>query len=355
MAAEIERQAHAVAERERRHRFGLAGVDALLQDVPPPNWLIPGFLELDTLAQIVGKPASGKSTQALDWCCRVATGTAWKGHPIERRPVVYICGEGRNGIARRLQAWQVFQDVPLAGAPLAISTQAMQLAHVDEASEVFAVIEQEIPEPPGLIVVDTLARNFGGNENSTEDMSRFIDHLDTFLRVPFGACVLIVHHTGHVNRETGRGSSTLFGSADAAYHMEHEKTGLVTLSNTKMKDHEPPRDVLMHIKGVELPGRDHYGNPYSAPVLELADGPGPLDLPRRLGKNQQKALDLFEARLQEKRDHNAPGTPLRVSIAEWRADCLDVGIERNRWTEASNGLQSGGFIRMEGGYVYPSE
>ena len=40
--------------------------------------------------------------------------------------------------------------------------------------------------PPQLIIIDTLARNAGGDENSTQDMNKFIHHLDKYLRVPFG-------------------------------------------------------------------------------------------------------------------------------------------------------------------------
>lgn len=343
MVADIERMAEEVERTERRRSFGLTSAAALLQAVRPPDWLIPGFFERDSVGQIVGKPAAAKSTQAIDWCCRTATGTAWHGIPIEPRPVVYIAGEGRNGIARRLQAWSLFNDVPLENAQLMVSTQAAPLTDQQAASDVFTVIQQTLPEPPGLIVVDTLARNFGANENSTEDMSRFIDHVDTFLRIPFEACVLVVHHTGHVGRETGRGSSTLFGAADASYHME-EKNGLVTLRCTKMKDHESPKETLMRIRGIELPGRDHYGNPYSAPVLTLADASSVPHNP--LGRNQARALELLRGLSKEYGADCDPEERVWVPLDRWRELCAEVGIDRRRWPEASTGLQERGMVEM---------
>ena len=52
--------------------------------------------------------------------------------------------------------------------------------------------------PPQMIVIDTLARNFGaGNENSTEDMNRFVASIDRYLREEFGSAIVLVHHTGH--------------------------------------------------------------------------------------------------------------------------------------------------------------
>ncbi len=51
---------------------------------------------------------------------------------------------------------------------------------------------------PALIVIDTLARNFGGgDENKTQDMNKFIFSIDMYIRLPFSCCVLIVYHTGH--------------------------------------------------------------------------------------------------------------------------------------------------------------
>ncbi|MEJ8568276.1 AAA family ATPase [Elongatibacter sediminis] len=340
---------------DSKHRFGLVRVDTILQDVPPPDWLIPGFLERVTTATCIGPPAHGKSAHAIDWCCRMATGTAWHGHPVKQSPAVYVCGEGRNGIARRLQAWQAFNDIPLTGAPFAISTQAAHLTVEMQAYEVHKAIVETFDDSPGLIVVDTLARNFGANENSTEDMQRFIDHVDYYLRDAFQACVLIVHHTGHAAGDRGRGSSALFAGVDTEYHIKKDPGGLVTLHCTKMKDHTEPRDELMRLKGIEVPGHDHYGNPITAPVLEPLDGPVSAALTRPLGKNQQTALEIVLDLNDLALEKAGAGEPVRVSIAEWRQKCSAAGLDRRRWTEASNGLQSLGKIRMEGGHVYVTE
>ena len=67
-----------------------------------------------------------------------------------------------------------------------------------------------------MIVIDTLARNFGaGNENSTEDMNRFVASIDRYLREEFGSAILLVHHTGHAihARQTiGHGGQPAIGA-----------------------------------------------------------------------------------------------------------------------------------------------
>jgi hypothetical protein len=45
-----------------------------------PQWLLRGTLERNTFALIFGDPGCGKSFLAIDWACRVATGTPCRGH-----------------------------------------------------------------------------------------------------------------------------------------------------------------------------------------------------------------------------------------------------------------------------------
>ena len=62
---------------------------------------------------------------------------------------------------------------------------------------------------PDLVVIGTLARNFGqGDENSVRDMVSFISNVER-LAEAFGAHVIIVHHTGKDRTKNARGSSAL--------------------------------------------------------------------------------------------------------------------------------------------------
>ena len=67
-----------------------------------------------------------------------------------------------------------------------------------------------------LIVVDTLARSFGGgNENAPQDMGEFINSCDELMH-EFGATVLIVHHVGKDAQSGARGHSSFFGALDTS-------------------------------------------------------------------------------------------------------------------------------------------
>ena len=87
--------------------FHFIGMDDLLAEIKPPDWLLRGYMEKNMVAQLVGRPNAGKSLLALDWAMCVATGTAWNGIKVDATPVCYINGEGHAGMRRRMKAWSI--------------------------------------------------------------------------------------------------------------------------------------------------------------------------------------------------------------------------------------------------------
>jgi transposase len=77
----------------------------------PTSWLIKYYLELDSLTQVFGPTKSYKSFLALDWGLSIATGRDWCSQTAKRGLVVYIAGEGHNGLRRRLKAWSQHHSV----------------------------------------------------------------------------------------------------------------------------------------------------------------------------------------------------------------------------------------------------
>ena len=102
-----------------------------------------------------------------------------------------------------------------------------------------------------LIVIDTLHRNMGsGDENSSKDFAEFLNNVDTYLKST-GAAVIIIHHSGHDAKERARGSSSIRAAMDVEYQVtKDDATGIVTLSNTKMKDFEPPKPLSFKFKQI---------------------------------------------------------------------------------------------------------
>ena len=76
----------------------------------------------------------------------------------------------------------------------------------DKPKDIDAMVRAALEGLPVLIVVDTLARNFrGGDENQTADLNQFVAMMDD-LKARYASCtILIVHHTGHGDKQRGRG------------------------------------------------------------------------------------------------------------------------------------------------------
>jgi len=109
---------------------------------------------------------------------------------------------------------------------------------------------------------------------------------------------------------------------------------------------------MQNIKAIEMPGFDNYGNPYTAPVLtHQAREDQAASITHTLGANQQKAMKLLRALMQEAEQDAMPGAPIRVKVNQWRNLCEEVGIDRRRWTEVSNSLMSRKLLTMESGNV----
>ena len=257
-------------------QFSFSHIHSLITNVKPISWLVKNFFEMDSLACLFGPPSCGKSFIALDLACCVATGHKWHGNEIKKPGAVfYIAGEGFNGISRRLLAWQQVNKVNLQQAPLFVSRSAAGLTDLGNARIVSESIEEIIQQIggviPSLIVIDTLARNFGpGDENSTQEMNVFISHIDEYLRQKYGCAVIVVHHSGVGNQNRARGNSALKGAVDAEYSVV-KNDDEVKLTSKKMKDADSPEPIDFFFEPVTLPIVDEDGEQQVSCVLEQFD------------------------------------------------------------------------------------
>jgi AAA domain-containing protein len=154
-----------------RRGFRFISGAKLIAKNSPVQWLVERYIEANAMVILFGEPGVGKSFIALDMACCIATGETWQGFPVKQGPVFYIAGEGHAGIGRRLGAWCKYRGVPLGS--LYVSTTAAPLTEWEAVKQVVKGIKAKVEQygAPALIVIDTLARNFGGlDENSNKDM-----------------------------------------------------------------------------------------------------------------------------------------------------------------------------------------
>jgi phage/plasmid primase-like uncharacterized protein len=351
------------AVKEQIERVALPAIDKLAfeftradsLELTEIKWVVDDYIEADSLAQVFGDPGGGKSFVAIDLACCVATGKPWHGHDVKQGSVFYIAGEGHNGLARRLKAWQIGNGTSLAGVPLYKSHRAAQLYDATEAAVVAEAIKQLSAEAnciPSMIVIDTLARNHGGDENSTQDMNAFIQHLDVYLRQPWKCCVMVVHHSGVADKDRSRGSTALKGALDAEYKCQLDSgTKTIAFESKKMKDAEMPSPKNFQITQVDLPINNKNGMPVKGAYLTAVDISGLVSQVQKktyLSPNQKQVMECL-VMLEVSLFQNHQLRP--VGYDEWRDSAKEHGVKNNRfWEVVKSMINKEMVIEVDGGY-----
>jgi hypothetical protein len=250
-----------------KSRMTMTKVGDLIHSQPQNNWLVKNFLMRDSLNVIFAQPAAGKSVLMLDLAASVALGRSWNGNKVESGSVHYVAGEGNNGIIKRLKAWATHTGESLDHAELYVSNCASHLDSAEGLLEVCNAIDST-GKPSDLIIIDTLARSFSGDENSTKDMNRFVQSLDALRLRYSNSTIVVIHHSGHGSHDRVRGSTVLPSAGDAVFGLTVGDDGIRKLSCTKMKDAKKPDDMFFELVEVGLHYFDDEGEPVTSVVFE---------------------------------------------------------------------------------------
>ena len=324
----------AVSKQAAQSRL-LVPVGELIGQPARVEWLVRGMIERESLALLFGDSGAGKSFVALGITAAIATGTDWHGHRTAAGPVAFLAGEGHGGISRRLKAIEIHQGIGIKDAPIFVSRRAVAML---DAKAVDALVSEldALPEPPALIVIDTVARAMsGGDENAASDVSGFVAACDR-LKSRYRAAVLLIHHVGHGSKDRARGSSALRASLDVEMLLSRPSgtDGVVSLTATKLKDGAPFAPHYFEMTPVSLPWLDDDGEPINSAVLTPADHAA-SDLEQAssaaaLSRHDVQALDVL-------RELSAKAA---ASIGEWRKACEERGILAGKTPEATERAMS---------------
>lgn len=300
-----------VREESLRHSLPLSvGSDGYDQE---QDYTLKSYLPANSLSSIYGPSGSYKSFLAVSWACHVAAGMKWAGKSVSAGAVMYVVGEGGIGVPRRIKAWEKKHGVKLNN--LYLVNRPVFPVRREEMQEMIKAardVMSRTGQPVRLIVVDTLARCFGGNdENDARDMGAFIEGCDVIKRET-GATLLVVHHSGKDDTKGARGSSAFRAALDAEFNVRREGDGgAIILTCTKMKDAEEPKQAAFDLRTVEL-FTDRDGELISSLVVQ--------DLPREAREPDPELADIkhltgnHAALWQSIRSRKAKGEPCNVSV-----------------------------------------
>lgn len=211
---------------------------ALANSPPPRTWVVENLIPTNICALWVGQGGIGKSFSVLvlgvsvalrqplipEW---VPSGNTF-GSP---QKVIYVSAEDDDDeLHRRLaavcRAWPSLDGLKLAenfiphsgvGTSCLITeqTDAGQGVQVTNWTDQFLASAQQVQDL-GLVILDPVSRFSGGDENSSRDMTRFVEQAER-IRKALGCTVLLVHHGNkqsfsqgaYVGQAASRGSSAL--------------------------------------------------------------------------------------------------------------------------------------------------
>lgn len=326
----------------------------------PADWLIKGFIEANSMTEIFGPSGDGKTFCVIDMACSIATGTDFNGMPVKQGPVVYVAGEGQDGIKRRLMAWGKHRGIDIDTAKIAVSETAAGLTDTEQVKEVKEAIQIVADEagPPVAIIFDTIARNFGpGDENNTRDMTQFVNAGDEIKRL-YGSAVIYVHHTGLGDQGRARGSSVLKAALDAEYRVKMDKKGIVRMENTKMKDHATPDPMAFKLESVDL-GFDSDGELITSAVL-ISENYVPPSKGTTTGQGDKQILvkgilmDLVQDFINNSPENGdgekSMGNVVQIPIDDVKARAIEQGISPKHWGRYHKHLSSLANVTVNGSY-----
>jgi len=251
-------------------RYKLLSIEDM-EDLEPLDWLIDGALPTSGFIGLYGPSGGLKSFIAVDIGLHIAAGLNWHGRDVKPGPVVYVAGEGKRGLAKRVLGWRSAK-AGAARPDFHLLPSSVSISVTDDLSELIATIT-DLPVRPVLIVLDTLARNFGpGDENSQKDMGAFVRGVDRLIEET-GAAVLVVHHTGKDDAKGERGSSALRGALDTSIFVKRRDRAVELVNRAphgKQKDADEFEDIKLYASPVSF---EHRGEAEKTLVLTLDTSP----------------------------------------------------------------------------------
>jgi RecA-family ATPase len=233
--------------------FSASELDGL--EVPLRPWLIQDLIPSGTVTLLGGDGGTGKSLLALQLATAVASGDTWLGMDVASGSAIFISAEDdREEIHRRLVQIAkgrqldfnqlsrlslrslVGEDALLAeseGSNGGMRPSAL-LAELDALS-------QELS--PSLIVLDTLADMFPGNENDRKQVRQFIGLLRG-LALRHQCAVVVLAHPSLSGLTSGSGTSGSTAWSNSA-------RSRLYLSRVFERDYEPNPDArILEVKKI---------------------------------------------------------------------------------------------------------
>ena len=281
----------------------LVPADDFCAQPAPIKWFVKNWIQQEALIMVHGPSGGGKTFAVLDWCLRMGSGMDdWMGHKVKPAKIVYLAGEGHQGLRGRIAAWKHYNKA--SKLQMWLSKDGCDLNTIGGLKRVIDSIAA-LDIIPDVLVIDTLHRFLVGDENSSQDAKTMLDACAA-LMIKFKCSVILVHHTGNSDeaQHRARGSSAWKGALDIEISIVPAKGDTpMQIVQRKSKDAEMAAPLHASLKSVEIPGWfDEDGIQITSAVLVQEDAPAPTKKTGPLASNVKTFANAWWATAAEERE-----------------------------------------------------
>lgn len=256
-------------------RYEIRGIDYILEDHPPIQYIINKIVEEASVNIWVGKFGSKKTWAAISAAVCVAAGKEWLELETKQSSVLIIDEEsGERRLAYRIKqalaGELITEKIPISF----ISNAQFNLLKRPEDQDLLIKVITETGAR--LVIIDALVDIMaGGDENAVKDTQPVFVALRRITKVT-NAAIVVIHHANRLGDY--RGSSAIPGALETMIQIDSkEDSDFIVFKSLKIRDGEP---IKFGARAVWVDGQFYLDQ---VPIQEKAF----------LTKSQQFTLDYF--------------------------------------------------------------